>query len=237
MLKYFSLVFAFSPSLIWLLFYLKKDIHPEPKKMILKIFFLGMLLVIPVAFLEKGIAELLNKLNFFPIFLSSLIYAFLVVALIEESAKYLVIKIKVIKNKEFNEPVDAMIYMITAGLGFAALENFFVFWPLIKTSQAIELLMLGSFRFIGAVFLHALCSGVIGYFLGLSFFQTTQTKKNKNQLLVIGFLIAVFLHGSYNFFIILNKKNLEIIMPLIILFGLALFVSWGFRKLKLINSN
>ncbi len=43
------------PSIIWLLYYLKKDTHPEPRLMILKIFFWGMLSALPAIFIEKGI--------------------------------------------------------------------------------------------------------------------------------------------------------------------------------------
>lgn len=230
---FYYLIFALLPSFIWLFFYLRKDIHPEPKEMILKIFFLGMIAAIPTVFLIKSFSKLLDALNFFPLFLSSIIYIFLITALIEELVKYLIVKIKMTKNKEFDESIDAMIYMIIVGLGFAATENLFIFWSLIKTSLISELLIFSFIRFIGAVFLHTLCSGTIGYFLGLSFFKKDLTLKNKKKLIIIGLLIAIFSHGFYNFFIMSDKGILKFIIPSIILFGLTLFVSWGFKKLKL----
>lgn len=233
----FYLFFALFPSFIWLFYYLSKDIHPEPKRMILKIFSLGMLAVIPVVFLEREVLELLEKLDFLPFYLFLIIHFFLITALIEELIKYLIIRIKVIKNKNFDEPIDAMVYMIVAGLGFAAMENLFVFWPLMENIQIFTLLMFSIFRFIGAVFLHALCSGTIGYFLGLSFFDKNLIRKTKKKLVIMGLLIAIFFHGLYNFFIMSDKGDLRLIMPLIILVGLGLFVSWGFKKLKLINDS
>ncbi len=39
--------FGLAPSFIWLLFFLRKDAHPESNPMILKIFFYGMLAAFP----------------------------------------------------------------------------------------------------------------------------------------------------------------------------------------------
>ena len=55
----------------------------------------------------------------------------------EEVAKYLIIKIRILRDPEFDEPIDAMIYMIIAGLGFAALENILVLFVL-KQPDLIE---------------------------------------------------------------------------------------------------
>jgi hypothetical protein len=104
-------------------------------------------------------------------------------------------------------------------------------------------------RFIGAVFLHTLCSGSFGYFLSLSFFET----KRKTQLFIAGLLIAILAHGFFNFSITKIEKSLKIENELIriadrktfvffsvflgiILIGLAIFVSFGFNKLKKMKS-
>ena len=53
MAKYlFYILLSFLPSLIWLSFYLKKDKHPEPRRMVVKIFIWGMLLAPLAAILE-----------------------------------------------------------------------------------------------------------------------------------------------------------------------------------------
>ena len=57
-----EIIFAISggilPALIWLWFWLKEDLHPEPKKAISLTFFFGMLMV-PAAFvLEKALMKL-----------------------------------------------------------------------------------------------------------------------------------------------------------------------------------
>ena len=135
---------------------------------------------------------------------------------------------KVLNNQEFDEPVDAMIYMIIAGLGFAALENILCLIPSISLS---EILGISALRFVGATFLHALCSGTIGFFLALSIYEAKRKK-----LLMVGIILATFLHGLFNYSIIVIEGSLKIIIPSLIIILLALFVSLGFKKLKKMKS-
>jgi len=220
------IILGLAPSIIWLLFFLRKDTHPESNKMILKIFFYGMLITIPAALIEIGIAIFLDKLNISPILILFL-YWFIGVALIEEFLKYLIVREKVLNNSEFDEPVDAMLYMIIVALGFAALENILVLLPTGKFF--LETLGISALRFIGATFLHALCSATLGYFLALSLFET----KKRLRLIITGLTIATLLHGIYNFSIIkIADNSYYIFITIILLIGLACFVSFGFKKLK-----
>ncbi|MFH1656668.1 MAG: PrsW family glutamic-type intramembrane protease [Candidatus Nealsonbacteria bacterium] len=220
--------FGLAPSFIWLLFFLRKDSHPESNKMILKIFFFGMLITFPAALIEMGISDFIIELNISP-FLISVLYWFIGVAFIEEFIKYLIIREKILNNSEFDEPIDAMIYMIVAALGFAALENILVLLPIVPFQEIISI---SAIRFIGATFLHALCSGTIGFFLAMSLY-----KKNRIGLIIIGLAISTFLHGIYNFSIIKVEDNSYfILIPIMVLIGLAYFVSVQFKKLKNIKS-
>ena len=222
------IVFGVFPSIIWLLFFLRKDAHPESNRQIIKIFFYGIIAAIPAALIELGFYQGTGKLNFSP-FLISILNIFIGVALVEEGLKYLIVKGKVLSNPEFDEPLDVILYMIIAALGFAAFENILIFLsPKVFHLEVFETLTLAGFRFISATFLHALCSGMLGYFLALSFFET----KKRFMLLAIGLTIAVSLHGLYNFSIMEIEGNLRFIIPLIILISLAFAVSLGFKKLK-----
>jgi len=223
--------FGVLPSVIWLLFYLRKDSHPESNRMVLKIFFFGMLVALPAILLEIGAFEVLEKLILSPALLL-IINIFFGVALVEESLKYLVIKVKVLSNAEFDEPLDVVLYMIIAALGFAALENILILFSLGPNFLLREAFLISLLRFLGATFLHALCSGVLGYFLALSFFDT----KNRIKLFFLGLGIAVFLHGLYNFSIIEIEGNLKFLIPAIILIGLAIFLTFGFKRLKKMKS-
>jgi len=223
------LIFAFLPSIIWLLFYLRKDVHPESKGMIVKIFFYGMFAALPAAFIEFGFSKIIVRFGFdIPQILISLFYWFLAVALVEELLKYLVVKEKALSSPEFDEPVDAMLYMIISALGFATSENILIFWTQGTSFHFFETFLVSSLRFLGATFLHALCSGIFGYFLALSFFET----KKRYKTTLMGLAIATFLHGLYNFSIMEIEENLKFIIPVIILATLAFAISWGFKRLR-----
>jgi RsiW-degrading membrane proteinase PrsW (M82 family) len=222
-MTYFLYLFGFLPSIIWLLFYLRKDVHPESNHAVLKIFFYGMLIAFAAIFLEIGFKKISSNL---------LLYVFIGGAMVEEYLKYLVIKFKVLRSSELDEPVDIILYMIIAGLGFAALENILIlinYHPFLELPKTLEIITL---RFLTATFLHALCSGVVGYFLAISFFNIRKQKK----FLLIGLGIATILHGFYNLSIIKIDGWEKFILPIIILMGTALFVSMGFKKLKRLKS-
>lgn len=220
---YLLYLFGFLPSIIWLLFYLRKDVHPESNQAVLKVFFYGMLIAFAAIFLEIGFKKISSNL---------LLYVFIGGALIEECLKYSVVRFKVLRSSELDEPIDIMLYMIIAGLGFAALENILIlinYHPFLELPKTLEIITL---RFLTATFLHALCSGIVGYFLAISFFNIKKQKK----FLLMGLGMAIILHGFYNLSIIKIDGWEKFILPAIILIGAALFVSLGFKKLKRLKS-
>ena len=190
-----------------------------------------MLSTVPTALIELGFFEKMGGLNLPPL-LFAILYAFLGIGLVEEMLKYLVVKKMVLNHHEFDEPVDMMLYMIIAALGFAALENLLILLPMSANFQFFEVAFVSIFRFIGATFLHALCSGLLGYYLALSFFQT----ENKIKLAAKGIFWATLLHGLYDFSIMKVEGSFKFVLPIIILLGLIIFVTIGFRKVKALKS-
>jgi len=229
-ITYFLLfLFALAPSLVWLAFYLRKDAHPEPNGMIVRIFLLGMLSAIPAIFIETFLEGFLSALPFSQIgFL--LVYFVLGIALVEEFLKYLVVRFGVFSNSALDEPLDFMLYMIIAALGFAAFENVILLFGLIQTYLASDVFLVNAIRFVQAVLLHALASGLLGYFLALSFLQ----KKHRGFLFILGLAFSTLLHGLFNFYIFTagGLSPLFLFLPLIPLFGIAVFISFEFRNLK-----
>lgn len=211
------IIFGVLPSLIWLLFFLRKDIHPESNRMIIKVFTWGMIAAIPVFFIELGLEYTLK-----PLALPLMVFCFLSVALPEEIAKYLVVKKKALSSQEMDEPVDAMIYMIIAALGFAALENILMLWHL----KTFDLFTASWLRFITGTFLHVLTSGIVGYFLALSF----SNMKMRRVLVFSGIVIASLLHAAYNFSIMTEGTPKKTVLLLLVL--VSFFVLVAFEKLK-----
>lgn len=251
------LILGITPSLIWLSFYLRKDAHPEPKRTVLKIFFLGMGAAALAALTETVVKNLILMLFSETDRLGIMIQVFYIcwgVALIEEilkycgiEKKYMVLKNGVVREVECDEPLDIMLYMVISALGFAALENILIF--LLKSFPPLETLLVASLRFIGATFLHALCSGTLGFFLALSYLK----HKKRFQFFTMGLILAVLLHGIFNYSIIRIEQSLTIIdgsvvildqslflfsiaTIVIALLSMGIFVSWGFKKLRKIKS-
>lgn len=225
------IVFGILPSFIWLMFYLRKDHHPEAHQMVLKIFFWGLLIAVPAVLLEMGFFKIVDELQL-PTSLAVFLNVFVGVAFIEELLKYLIVQNHVLHHREFDEPVDAIIYMIVAALGFAAAENILILLqlgPAVLWDKAVEI---SAFRFLGATFLHTLSSGLIGFFLALAILE----KKNRAKLIVAGLVISALLHGFYNFSIMKIDGNFKIALPVVILFVLAIFLSFAFKRLHKIQS-
>ena len=154
---------------------------------------------------------------------------FFVFAVIEEVFKFLAVYLVVRKSRFFDEPVDAMIYMITAALGFAMVENIAVALNASNIQEAIGAMTL---RFVGATLLHVLTSGIVGYYWAKSLVL-------KNQFLVIGrwpliikgLILASLLHMIFNYLILVSKEQI-LIYPTIFLIIIALFLFWDFEKIK-----
>jgi RsiW-degrading membrane proteinase PrsW (M82 family) len=226
----YFIILGLLPSIIWLLFYLRKDKHPEPKTMVIKVFIYGMAASLPAVFLEIGSADILKSITI-PHILFLALYFLLGVALVEEILKYLVVRFWVLKSPEFDEPIDAMIYMIISALGFAAIENILVLFPLSSPNIFEKTLLILSARFAGATFLHALASANIGFFLALSLLR----EKHHLRYLTIGLTLSVFLHGLYNFGIKIEGMA-GIIVPFLVLLFLFLIVKGQFKKIKKLSS-
>jgi len=225
------IIFGLLPSLIWLFYYLRKDLHPEPKKMILKIFLWGAVITLPVFFIQIGLAKLLDGVSV-GMLARNIIYWFIIIACSEELFKYLVVRIKVISSPNLDEPLDIMLYMVVAALGFAAVENvLYLVSPVgqMTLNQIIDRTLIIAFiRFIGATFLHTLCSAVIGYAIAISLYD----QKNKLAEAGSGIIIAVALHGLYNFSIMTLDGYLKLAIPVAIIIILAVLTFSGFKRLQ-----
>ncbi len=213
------LTLAVLPSLVWLFFYLKEDTHPEPKYWLFIIFIMGIALAPLVIFFEM----VLNKWG-------NSMLIFLIAPLVEEVAKYGVVHLALNKNPVLDEPVDGMIYVIVAALGFAAIENVFAIFSFIPVGSSGYLgatFNFMSMRFISAVALHGLASGIAGYYFSKFYFV------EKNWSLILkGLFFATVLHGIYNFLITKNGETFPLILVGIILGAAAVLVIYLFNRLK-----
>src|SRR3989344_2390042 len=214
-----------APSIFWLLFYLKKDCHPEPKSMIARAFLMGVI-VSPIAVLLQLLFIKINPTQ--AAFPDNTAAFFLWAALAEELIKFYAIKLVILNSPEFDEPVDAMIYMVTAGLGFAAIENILVMFRIIPDG-ATAALGVWVLRFIGAILLHALSCAILGYFLAISWFYQHHRKK----LIFIGLFMATLFHFSFNTFLsTFNNQIVGLMYSTSLLIIMAFLVAILFDKVR-----
>lgn len=227
------LFFGLAPSLVWLLFYLRKDAHPEPKHMVLKVFVWAGLITIPVIFLEGSISKILQMMPL-PQQVREFLSFLIVVALVEELAKYAIVKWKVFSRSVLDEPLDVMLYMIISALGFAAFENILKLF-LLDSELPLSFLQVMRFsilRFVGATFLHGLASALFGYCLALSFFNSRQ----RHLYFILGLACSTALHGVFNLYIIRSEGLAQILLPTGVLMVLGFFVSVALEHLKKLKS-
>jgi protease PrsW len=180
-----SLLLAALPALVILLYFRRLDkARPEPVGLIGRSVLYGFLAVLPAAAIEVGIGFIAPERRTLG---SQLFYAFAVAGLVEESVKLYFVRRYIFKKKEFDERADGIVYAICVSMGFAFVENFLYGY------RDAGVLFARAFT---AVPGHALFSGVMGYYVGLS-----KLESGRRGAWKAGLAWAIALHGLYDFFL------------------------------------
>ena len=210
------------PALIWLAFWLREDYkHPEPRGLILRTFLFGMIAVILVLPLEKAVDAWFPGMTFI---------AILLWVILEEVFKFVAAFFGGLHSVEDNEPIDPIIYMITAALGFVALENtLFILGPLIG-EDITKSVVTGNLRFIGAGLLHVVSSGIIGVSLAFSFYKP---RKKRVTFTIFALILAVSFHTVFNLTLIYWDNSGAILTFGLVWIG-AILLLLAFEKAKTI---
>ena len=229
----FALMGGILPALLWLWFWLKEDkARPEPRGLIFLSFVVGMITVAFVVPLEQAAEFLSIKVAASLAFVSAQTTTVLAWATIEESAKYIVGLLVVLRRKANDEPIDAIIYMITIALGFAALENTLFLLNPLNAGDLPGSILTGNLRFLGATLLHTLSSGVVGAAMAFSFYKSGLVKK---MYVSLGLLLAIVLHSAFNFIIIVTNGEKLLAALLFVWAGIILLILL-FEKVKRIRN-
>ncbi len=207
-----ALVISLAIALFWLYRFRKMDKYgKKPERLIYLAFFAGVLAVLPCGLLEAPFEVPIYQ-NFPLPPIKDLFISFLWVAVVEEFFKFLAVRLTVYRSREFNEVMDAMIYMISAALGFAATENV---GYLLGFGFSVWFL-----RAILSYLGHVSYSAVLGYYLGKAKID------GRPGWLWPGFVLAICLHWLYDaFFTIgyIRPSDEMILLSLVIwVFGLVL---------------
>jgi RsiW-degrading membrane proteinase PrsW (M82 family) len=212
-----DIAISFAPAVAWLWYVRRKDVRePEPRLLVLFSFVLGCAAANVIAVLRPRIEGL------FPVvtgFAGELIDAFGATALPEETAKLLAACLACIWSRQWNEPMDGIVYGVAAGLGFASLENVYF----VAASGDATLVIARAFT---ANLAHAAFTGGAAFFIGLA-----RLRYRRGALLAVGgFALTVLLHGLYDLFLFsvpsLSLVSLLLVLPLALAL-LGLRIRWA----------
>ena len=190
------LALAIAPgAAITLYIYSRDKYDREPLKPLLISFLLGLVATAPAIYIQNSLRPVLY-LQFpdFTIWYYFLL-SFIIVAASEEGCKYLMLRSYAYRNKAFSEPFDGIIYSVMISMGFATLEN--IGYVLNYGFQT------GILRMFLSVPSHGAFAVLVGYHVGLAKFD----KPRAIQHIAKGLLLAIFFHGAFDFFLMLQNSS------------------------------
>lgn len=223
-LSFLAIVFgACLPSIVWIIFFLREELHPAPSRLLIYAFGAGATSSIFVLIAQFGVAKITDGSAFILIPLALL-------AFIEEFFKFGSAYSILSKPRSLLRPMDAMVFTVTAALGFASIENIFAlasvagsfdinsFYPIANTIVM---------RFVGATMLHALASGIVGYFWAKGVFCGALYRR-----LALGIVLATGIHVVFNYLVVVYQEKDLLIYPALFLTTILFFVLTDFEILR-----
>jgi RsiW-degrading membrane proteinase PrsW (M82 family) len=212
-------------SIAWLLFIRRFDrAHPEPLWLVAVTFVLGGVATVPAGLAELYLAHATPWLDprvvsfggqLFALPLAFVVFT-LVVGLCEEGAKLLGAAFA-FRRREFDEPIDGVVYGIVSSLGFAAAENIRYF-AMMRLEAPVVIA-----RCFMSVPAHMFFGAIWGYALGARLVE-----KRSRVVLFLG--LAAAAHGLFDAFLSTDGGG---IMAVLLNVGLAsVFVAVVRRSLR-----
>ena len=196
MMEWFLLVFmSFLPPIIYTVWIRNTEKYNREKwKTILICFLWGASIAIIAALIIEVLLEISLVASIHDYDTLSLLTVILVAPVAEEFSKPLALRLKSVK-KEIDELEDGLIYGAVAGLGFSATENLFYGWIFLSEGLFVFLILI-SLRSFGGCLLHASATALTGYGYGKTIMKHTTVLR-----IIPYFILAIFVHSSYNFLV------------------------------------
>ena len=178
-----------APGIFWLWFFYTRDkIEREPLGQVMAVYFFGMLSIIPSLVVQIW-------------FQTGTVLDLVVMAPVTEEPFKLLCLLILLKRKKgklrrnFNEPLDGIIYGAATALGFATVEN--IFYTIKSLSEG----NFGAVSVLRALFSvpgHALWGGIWGFSVAKAWFSEGSRGK-KLAIISGGLILAMVCHGLFNF--------------------------------------
>lgn len=207
-------------ALFWLQYIdLKDRLQPEPRRRLIGAFVGGMF-ACGIALAGFWLTDWLG----FPEFDEGdsgwlATYCFLVIGPMEEGAKLLVALLIVFRWREFDEPIDGLVYSAAIALGFATVENL-IHLPGLPLAEQLG-------RSFALPFTHTLFAAVWGLAIAHARFRLT-ARWQRTWLPIAGVVLAMGLHGLYDWLIFAHRATLWLVLLVVILWAVMI---WRARQL------
>lgn len=214
-----QITLAILPGLLIIWFIYREDLYEKENWLPLFLSFaLGVAVTYPVMKMQELFYEMGWKDD--GSLWNTLFSAFILVAFTEELVKYIALVLYPYRSRFFNEPIDGIVYAIFIGMGFATLENVLYAY---RYDMATTLV-----RALTAVPAHATFAAIMGYYIGKAKFDPPRRRSH----LIKGLLMAIMLHGLYDFFVLQNIDDGLMILSIVILTASILYTLELIRELQ-----
>jgi len=186
---------SFLPPLLYTIWIRNTErYNREQWKPIFLCFLWGATIAVVAAFVLEVIFELPFTYSLSDAEMTPFLAAVVIAPIIEEFTKPLALRFKSVRYN-LDELEDGLIYGAVAGLGFSASENLLYGYNSLSEGF-VAFLVLMAVRSFGGCLLHASATALTGYGYGKT------VMKHSSLLGVLPyFILAIFLHGSYNFLV------------------------------------
>ncbi len=184
------------PALFWLGFFYLMDRHePEPKQLVIGVCVLGALVAAPLAdfvMWQAAPSVALELPGISPFSLDRVLEAVFIVGLTQEMCKYAAVRYSIYMSREFDEPMDGIVYMMACGTGFAVWINYHRL-----SGQGHQVyLSTGAAQAVVTTLAHASFAGALGYVMGRAKFSR-RSAFVRGLLLMFGLVGAAMLNGGF----------------------------------------
>lgn len=196
----------------WL--YTRDQLHPEPKKIVYRLFILGAAIVLPAGLLERALLHTsFDGTGTFGRMTTLIVTAFFVAGMVEEFLKASIVEKAALRKGWMKTPIDAIIYSGSTALGFATVENI-----LYVTSAGFQTAILRS---VTAVPAHLMFGILMGSYFAKSIWH--------GRSRAWAYVIPALAHGIYDMFALSHSW----IGDLLLFAYLVLLVEQSLRRLEI----
>jgi len=188
------------PLLFWAVYHYYKDRHlPEPLTHLVLAFLLGIGSYYLGAMMYRALGLFGLRFDAYQLAQTSLpvliAYAILAIGIIEELAKMVPFLLIIVRLKDFNEPIDGIIYASFIALGFAAMENI-QHLPFLSPKEAWA-------RGFAGPLIHIVFASVWGFYIGKAYL----CGRAPGRTIVFTLLLSAILHGAYDGMVIARPES------------------------------